>query len=185
LQQVWQQAVRQQVVFALLVPSCQQVWNKLLTTCNNLVDIVRLVARLFQQIQLQLITVMIAFVTITLCVYKWSSTYFLSIYHDCIRLATRLSQQLDIVLFFALLVPSLLQTYSRLIGTRLSRSTNWYCVVFIHTGRSQLVDKLLLVTNLQQTSDLLQGLNKLILCCVYTPCFHLVVLLQTNSRCTC
>ena len=31
-------------VFALLVPSnCQQVWNKLLTTCNNLVDIIRLV----------------------------------------------------------------------------------------------------------------------------------------------
>ena len=42
---------RQQVVFALLVPSCQQVWNKLLTTCNNLVDIIRLVARLFQQIR--------------------------------------------------------------------------------------------------------------------------------------
>ena len=39
----------QQVVFALLVTSCQQVWNKLLTTCNNLVDIVRLVTRLFQQ----------------------------------------------------------------------------------------------------------------------------------------
>jgi hypothetical protein len=33
---------RQQVVFALLVPSCQQVWNKLLTTCKNLVDIIRL-----------------------------------------------------------------------------------------------------------------------------------------------
>jgi hypothetical protein len=33
-----------------LVPSCQQVWNKLLTTCNNLVDIIRLVARLFQQV---------------------------------------------------------------------------------------------------------------------------------------
>ena len=30
---------RQQVVFALLVPSCQQVWNKLLTICNNIVDI--------------------------------------------------------------------------------------------------------------------------------------------------
>ena len=29
--------------------ACQQVWNKLLTTCNNLVDIVRLVTRLFQQ----------------------------------------------------------------------------------------------------------------------------------------
>jgi leucine-rich repeat kinase 2 len=37
---------RQQIVFALLVSSCQQVWNKL--TCNNLVDIIRLVVRLFQ-----------------------------------------------------------------------------------------------------------------------------------------
>ena len=34
---------RQQVVFARLVPSCQQVWNKLLTTCKKLVDIIRLV----------------------------------------------------------------------------------------------------------------------------------------------
>jgi hypothetical protein len=42
---------RQQVVFVLLVPSCQQVWNKLLTICNNLVDIIRLVVRLFQQVQ--------------------------------------------------------------------------------------------------------------------------------------
>ena len=33
-----------------LVTRCQQVWNKLLTTCNNLVvDINRLVARLFKQ----------------------------------------------------------------------------------------------------------------------------------------
>ncbi|CAB4024785.1 formin CG32138 isoform X1 [Paramuricea clavata] len=39
---------RQQVVFALLVPSYQQVWNKLSRTCNNLVDIIRLFAR-FQQ----------------------------------------------------------------------------------------------------------------------------------------
>ena len=31
---------RQQVVFARFVTSCQQVWNKLLTTCNNLVDII-------------------------------------------------------------------------------------------------------------------------------------------------
>ena len=37
------------VVFALLVTSCQQVWNKLLTTCSKLVDVVRLVTRLFQQ----------------------------------------------------------------------------------------------------------------------------------------
>jgi hypothetical protein len=45
------QTSRQQVVPALLVPSCQQVWNKLLTTCNNRVDIIRLVARLFQHVQ--------------------------------------------------------------------------------------------------------------------------------------
>jgi hypothetical protein len=42
---------RQQVVFALLVPSCQQVWNKLLTICNNLVDIIRLDTRLFQRVR--------------------------------------------------------------------------------------------------------------------------------------
>ena len=41
---------RQQVVFALLVPSCQQVCNKLLTIYNNLVDIIRNVARLSQQV---------------------------------------------------------------------------------------------------------------------------------------
>ena len=38
---------RQQDVFALLVTSCQQVWNNLLTTCNNLVEIIRLIGRLF------------------------------------------------------------------------------------------------------------------------------------------
>ena len=42
------QTNRQQVVFARVVTGCQQVWNKLLTTCNNLVDITRLVTRLFQ-----------------------------------------------------------------------------------------------------------------------------------------
>ena len=69
LLQVYKQVVTslftscRQVVFALLVPSCsnkfgtslmalsdllqgRQVWNKLLTTSNNLVDIIRLVARL-------------------------------------------------------------------------------------------------------------------------------------------
>jgi hypothetical protein len=40
---------RQQVVFTLLVPSCQHVWNNLLKTCNKLVGIIRLVTRLFQQ----------------------------------------------------------------------------------------------------------------------------------------
>ena len=43
------QTSRQQVVFARLLTSCEQVWNNLLTTCYNLVDIVRLVTKLFQQ----------------------------------------------------------------------------------------------------------------------------------------
>jgi hypothetical protein len=38
---------RQQDVSALLVTSCQQVWNNLLITCNNLAEIIRLVTRLF------------------------------------------------------------------------------------------------------------------------------------------
>jgi hypothetical protein len=42
---------RQQDVLALLVTSCQQVCNNLLTTCNNLVEIIRLVARLFRQVR--------------------------------------------------------------------------------------------------------------------------------------
>jgi hypothetical protein len=41
---------RQQDVFELLVTSCQQVRNNLLTTCNNLVEIIRLVAGLFSTI---------------------------------------------------------------------------------------------------------------------------------------
>jgi hypothetical protein len=44
---------RQQVAFALLVPSCQQVWNKLLTARKNLVDLIELVARLFQSSPIQ------------------------------------------------------------------------------------------------------------------------------------
>ena len=41
----------QQVVFALFVPSLlQQIWNKLLTTCNKLDGIIRLVTRLFLQV---------------------------------------------------------------------------------------------------------------------------------------
>ena len=43
---------RQLVVFARLVTSCQQACN-LLTTCNNLVDIVRLVTGFFVTILLQ------------------------------------------------------------------------------------------------------------------------------------
>ena len=73
------QTSRQQVVFARLVTSCQQVWNKLLTTYNNLVDIIRLVTRLFQQgcynhdIAILLQPCVVNLVTLLL-------------YHDCIRL---------------------------------------------------------------------------------------------------
>jgi hypothetical protein len=42
---------RQQIEHALFVPGCQQVWNKLLTTCNKLDGMIRLVTRLFQQVR--------------------------------------------------------------------------------------------------------------------------------------
>jgi hypothetical protein len=41
----------QEVAFTMLVPSCHQACHKLLTTCNNLADIIRLVAKLFQQVR--------------------------------------------------------------------------------------------------------------------------------------
>ena len=73
------QTSRQQVVFARLVTSCQQVWNKLLTTCNNLVDIVRLVTRLFQQGSYNHdITILLQPCVVNLVTFL--------LYHDCIRL---------------------------------------------------------------------------------------------------
>ena len=70
---------RQQGVFALLVPSCQQVWNKLLTICNNLVDIIRLVARLFQQVRYSDdIAILLQPCAVKLVTFL--------LYHDCIRL---------------------------------------------------------------------------------------------------
>ena len=71
---------RQQVVFAMLVPSCQQVWNKLLTTCNKLDDIIRLVARLFQQVRYS------HDITILLQPCVANLVTFL-LYHGCITLA--------------------------------------------------------------------------------------------------
>ena len=73
------QTSRQQIVFARLVTSCQQVWNKLLTTCNNLVDIIRLVTRLFQQgCYNHDITILLQ-----PCVFNLVTSL---LYHDCIRL---------------------------------------------------------------------------------------------------
>ena len=69
----------QQVVFARLVTSCQQVWNKLLTTCNKLVDIIRLVASLFQQgCYNHDITILLQPCVVNLVTFL--------LYHDCIRL---------------------------------------------------------------------------------------------------
>jgi hypothetical protein len=70
---------RQQVVFAMLVPSCQQV-------CNNLVDIIRFVARLFQQVRYSHdITILLQPRVVNLVTFL--------LYHDCIRLVgTTLSQ---------------------------------------------------------------------------------------------
>ena len=73
------QTSRQQVVFAQLVTSCQQVWNKLLTTCNNLVDIVRPVTRLFQQGCYNYdITILLQPCVVNLVTFL--------LYHDCVRL---------------------------------------------------------------------------------------------------
>jgi hypothetical protein len=70
---------REQVVFALLVPSCQQVWNKLLITCNNFVDIIRLVARLFQQVRYSYeLTILLQPCVVNLVTFL--------LYHDCIKL---------------------------------------------------------------------------------------------------
>jgi hypothetical protein len=60
-------------------PSCQQVWNKPLTTCNNLVDIIRLVANLFQQVRYSDdITILLQPCVVNLVAFL--------LYHDCIRL---------------------------------------------------------------------------------------------------
>jgi hypothetical protein len=69
----------QQVVFGLLVPSCQQVWKKLLTSCNNLVSVIWLIARLFQQVQYsRVITILLQPCVVNLVTFL--------LYHDCIRL---------------------------------------------------------------------------------------------------
>ena len=73
------QTSRQQVVFAWSVTSCQQIWNKLLTTCNNLVDTVKLVTRLFKQgYYSHDITILLQPCVVHLVTFL--------LYHDCIRL---------------------------------------------------------------------------------------------------
>ena len=57
----------------------KQVWDKLLTTCNNLVDIIRLVTRLFQQgCYNHDATILLQPCVVNLVTFL--------LYHDCIRL---------------------------------------------------------------------------------------------------
>jgi hypothetical protein len=118
---------RQQVVFALLFPRCQQVWNKLLTICNNLVDIIRLVTRFFQQVRYCPIQSWYNSIVTTLCLQPCN----ILVYHDYINhVRTTVNN-----LVTSLIMPSsLLQVVNSLFQTR---SNNWEQAV-----RRQLVDRL-------------------------------------------
>lgn len=88
---------RQQVVFVRLVASCQQIGNGIFTTCNNYVDIIRRVARLFQPVRhsdnitilLRLSFVWITFKgTIPIISWLYWTTWFIG---DVIKLVTHLT----------------------------------------------------------------------------------------------
>ena len=71
-----------------LLQTCQQVWNKLLTTCNNLVDIVRIVTRLFQQVCYNHdITILLQPCVVNLVRFL--------LYHDCTRLVRTTCNKTD------------------------------------------------------------------------------------------
>ena len=112
------QTTRQQVVFARLVTSCQQVWNKLLTTCNNLVDIIRLVTRLFQQgCYDHDITILLQPCVVNLVTFL--------LYHVCIRLACLNNLVTSLIMPSSLLqvVNNLFQTCHNKLGTRSANTT--------------------------------------------------------------
>ena len=126
----------EQVVFALLFTSCQQVWNKLLT-CSKVVDIVRLGTRLFQQgcynhdITILLQPCVVKLVTFLL-------------YHDCIRLVRRTCNKSDNAIQACY---KLLTTCSKLVTKNQKRAV-----------QTQLVKRL--VTNLCIFTCVLQGCSK-------------------------
>jgi hypothetical protein len=70
----------QQLVFALLVPNCQQIGNKLWTNCSsNLADTFRLVAMLFRQVRCSHdITILLQSCVVNLVTFL--------LYHECNRL---------------------------------------------------------------------------------------------------
>ena len=100
------QTSRQQVVFARLGTSSQQVWNKLLTACNNLVDIIRLVTRLCQQgCYNHDITILLQLCVVNLVKFL--------LYHDLIRLfrppCNKSDNAIKLVTSCQKFVPNLLQ----------------------------------------------------------------------------
>ena len=112
------QTSRQQVVFPRLVTSCQQVWNKLLTTCNNLVNIIRLVTRLFQQgCYNHDTTILVQPCVVNLVTFL--------LYHDCIKLNRKNDLITSLIMPSSLLqvVNNLFQTCYNKLGTSSANTT--------------------------------------------------------------
>ena len=112
------QTSRQQVVFARLVTSCQQVWNKLLTTCNNLVNIIRLVTSLLQQgCYNHDTTILVQPCVVNLVTFL--------LYHDCIRLNSKNNLITSLIMPSSLLqvVNNLFQTCYNKLGTSSANTT--------------------------------------------------------------
>ena len=109
------QTSRQQVVFARLVTSCQQVWNKLSTTCNKLVRIVRIVTRLFQQgCYSHDITILLQPCVVNLVTFL--------LYHDCIRLGNNLVTSLIMPSSLLQVVNNLFQICHDKLGTSIANT---------------------------------------------------------------
>ena len=105
---------RQQVVFAGLAPSCQQIWNKLLTTYNNLVVVQQSCYNhditILQPCVVNLVTFLL--------------------YHDCIRLVkTKSDNAIKLVKSCQQLVPNLLQqTRNKLCEHNLLTTCEQICI---------------------------------------------------------
>ena len=128
-------------MFARLVTSCQQVWNKLLTTCNNLVDIIRLVTRLFQQ-----------------SCYNHDITILLQ---PCVVLIMSSS--------FLEVVNNLFQTCYNKLGTSSANTTCWQFVNRLVTTCLQTCNNLCVFTRVQWRSQPEIWSCKCKFFCVYRP----------------
>ena len=127
-------------MFARLVTSCQQVWNKLLTTCNKLVDIVRIVTRLFQQgCYNHDITILLQPCVVNLVTFL--------LYYDCIRLV-RNNLVTSLIMLSSLLqvVNNLFQTCDNKLGPSSANTTCWQLVNRLVTTCLQTCNNLCVFT---------------------------------------